>query len=197
MDFPSAKIQRCNAILSHSDKFYKLFDRPALLRFLDFDVHLARVTLVKLHISQEESFESRVTTMWLPSRLEPMWIFFSWVYSSWCLSPHRGARRKTCHRLGGASVFCTRLPVALALEDDASNPLVKGFHSSDMGSSGQRSSLSLGPDFGWNISKFRHRNNRDEVIHVTLNDFVALDELDSASRRPRIGVPQFKALQAR
>ena len=84
------------------DKFCKLFDHPTLLRFLDFDVHLARVALVKLHISQEESFESRVTTLWLPSRWEPMRIFFSWVYSSWCLSPHRGALRKTCHRLGGS-----------------------------------------------------------------------------------------------
>ena len=65
--------------------------------------------------------------------------------------------------------------------------------SSVLYSSGQRSSLSLGPHFGCNISNFRHRNNSDEIIHVTLNDFVLLYEFDSASRRLRSGIPQFRA----
>ena len=116
--------------------------------------------------------------------------------------PASGSTEEDLSLFGGASAFCSRLPVALALEDDASNPLLKGFQSSGMvssvsSSSGQRSSLSIGPDLGCNISKFRHRNNRDKMTHVTLNNFVLLYEFDSASRRPTILIPQFRALQPR
>ena len=115
--------------------------------------------------------------------------------------PASGSTEKDLSSFVAASAFCSQLPVALALEDDASHPLLKGFHISGMVScvfypSGVRSSLSIGPDFGCNISKFRHRNNRDEMIHVTLNNFVLLYEFDSASRRPRIGILQVIALQA-